>query len=320
MSVWLPTAPCTPADCASPRWPTVRRTTAVLRLSAGAAVVLAGVVLAPVAIPLGPAGRARLVVLWCRAVLLAFGVRIRVTGAAPGQRGPGGPGPGTLVVPNHISWLDIPLVASVLPGRMLAKREVRQWPVLGPLARFGGTLFVDRDRLRELPGVVRTVAGALRHGSRMIVFPEGSTWCGRERGRFRHAAFQAALDSGAAVQPVRIAYEPLGAAAFVGDDALGASLWRVATAAGLTAEITVLPPIPAAAHPDRRSLARAAQHALGGAAAPDGTAGPHPAHSVPPRIPAQTAVDRERANLPPESVHHSVSFIPAAASSERTPS
>ncbi|MFE0214418.1 lysophospholipid acyltransferase family protein, partial [Streptomyces sp. NPDC059001] len=277
MSVWLPTAPCTPADCAFPRWPAVRRTTAVLRLVAGTTAVLAGVVLAPAAIPLRPAGRARLVGLWCRAVMRAFGVRIRVTGAVPGRRVPECSGPGTLVVPNHISWLDIPLVASVLPGRMLAKREVRRWPVLGPLARFGGTLFVDRDRLRELPGVVAAVAGALRRGSRVIVFPEGSTWCGRERGRFRHAAFQAALDAGAAVQPVRIAYRPVGAAAFVGDDALGASLWRVAATAGLTAEITVLPPIPASAHPDRRALAGAAHHALGGGGGPPGA--PAPPHA-----------------------------------------
>ncbi|MFD9974167.1 lysophospholipid acyltransferase family protein [Streptomyces sp. NPDC059017] len=320
MSVWLPTAPCTPADCAFPRWPAVRRTTAVLRLVAGTTAVLAGVVLAPAAIPLRPAGRARLVGLWCRAVMRAFGVRIRVTGAVPGRRVPEWAGPGTLVVPNHISWLDIPLVASVLPGRMLAKREVRRWPVLGPLARFGGTLFVDRDRLRELPGVVAAVAGALRRGSRVIVFPEGSTWCGRERGRFRHAAFQAALDAGAAVQPVRIAYRPVGAAAFVGDDALGASLWRVAATAGLTAEITVLPPIPASAHPDRRALAGAAHHALGGAAAPQGATAPHQAVPGPRRGPVQTAVDRDSANLPSGSVHHSVSFIPAAASSERTPS
>ncbi|MEU4129342.1 lysophospholipid acyltransferase family protein [Streptomyces wuyuanensis] len=320
MSVWLPTAPCTPADCASGRWPTVRRTTAVLRLAAGTAVVLAGVVLAPVAIPLGPAGRARLVGPWCRAVMRAFGVRFRVTGTVPGQRDPGRPGPGTLVVPNHISWLDVPLVASVLPGRMLAKREVGLWPVLGPLARLGGTLFVDRDRLRELPAVVGAMAGALRRGSRVIVFPEGSTWCGRERGRFRRAAFQAALDAGADVQPVRIAYGPVGAAAFVGDDALGASLWRVVTTAGLTAEITVLPAIPAGAHPDRRALALAARRALGGTAAPDGTAAPHPVLPGPRAVPDQTAVDRDSANLPSASVHHSVSFIPAAASSERTPS
>ncbi|MDV9202588.1 1-acyl-sn-glycerol-3-phosphate acyltransferase, partial [Streptomyces sp. Wh19] len=69
---------------------------------------------------------------------------------------------------------------------------------------------------------------------------------------------------------------PAGAAAFVGDDPLIASLWRVVTAAGLTAEIRVLPQIPTAGRPDRRDLARR----------------------------AQTAVANESANRPPESVHH----------------
>ncbi|MFD7444727.1 lysophospholipid acyltransferase family protein [Streptomyces sp. NPDC059909] len=333
MSVWLPVAPCTPADCAAPQWPTVGRLTAITRLVAGILAVLAGVLLSPSAILLGPAGRARLVGLWCRTVIRAFGVRIRIVGPEPGaaqvpgpRRAPdGGPveGPavtpqaGTLVVPNHISWLDIPLVAGVLPGRMLAKKEVRQWPVLGPLARFGGTLFVDRDRLRALPGVVATMADALRAGARVIVFPEGSTWCGRERGRFRNAAFQAAIDAGAAVQPVRITYRPVGAAAFVGEDPLAASLWRVASAGGLTAEIRILPPIPAGRHTDRRSLARAAHTAMADDA--DAVTGHifHTGHVV---HPAQTAVDSDRANLPASSVHHSDIFSPASASSARTPS
>ncbi|MFE7773804.1 lysophospholipid acyltransferase family protein [Streptomyces sp. NPDC057445] len=307
MSAWLPTAPCTPAGCATPQWPTAGRLTAFARLIAGTAAVLAGVVLSPLAIPLGPPGRARLVALWCRTVIRAFGVRVRIV--VPEETGPPGagswPGPGTLVVPNHISWLDIPLVATVLPGRMLAKKEVRQWPVLGPLAGFGGTLFVDRDRLRALPGVVGAVADSLRGGARVIVFPEGSTWCGREKGRFRNAAFQAAIDAGATVQPVRITYGPVGAAAFVGDDPLAASLWRVATAGGLTAEIRILPPISAGRHTDRRSLARAAQAAVAGGADTSS---------------AHTAVDNDRANLPSVSVHHCDSFSPASASSARTPS
>ncbi|MER6998213.1 lysophospholipid acyltransferase family protein [Streptomyces sp. NPDC000410] len=337
MSVWLPTAPCTPGACATPRWPAAGRLTAVARLIAGMAAVLAGVVLSPLAIPLSPAGRARLASLWSRTVIRAFGVRIRIVGEIPAPTPPRRLGPvrdvasrpgkavGTLVVANHISWLDIPLVAAVLPGRMLAKREVRQWPVLGPLAGFGGTLFLDRDRLRALPGVVRAMADALGGGARVIVFPEGSTWCGRGHGRFRNAAFQAALDAGAVVQPVRITYRPTGAAAFVGEDPLTASLWRVVTAGGLTAEITLLPAIPAARHPDRRSLARAAQTAVVHTAAAPGAVHNAVGHTAAAagavhNAVVHTAVDSDSANLPSPSVHHSESLSPASASSVRTPS
>ncbi|MCT4353505.1 1-acyl-sn-glycerol-3-phosphate acyltransferase [Streptomyces sp. Je 1-79] len=285
VSPWLPTSPCAPDACARQTGPAAGPLLAAARLTAGIAAVLAGVLLAPLTAPLPPAGRRALVRRWCRLVLLAFGVRTKVTGAPVPGNGP------LLVVANHISWLDIPLVAAVLPGRMLAKREVRGWPVLGPLAARGGTLFIDRDRLRALPGAVRAMAGAMAGGGRVVVFPEGSTWCGRGGGAFRHAAFQAALDARAPVQPVRLDYRPTGPAAFVGDDPLAASLWRVVTARRLTAEIRILDPISSIQYPDRRSLARAAQR----------------------------AVASDSANRPSLSVHQRVSPSPASASSARTP-
>lgn len=268
MSVWLPTAPCTPHTCAGHTGPGRGRLLASALLVAGCTSVLVGVVCFPAVLLLGQAPRDRLIRWWAYGVVRAFGVRVRVIGRP--QPSAGEARAGALVVANHISWLDIPLVAAVLPGRMLAKSEIRRWPVLGTLAALGGTLFVDRDRLRALPTTVRDIAGALRGGSRVVVFPEGSTWCGRGTGgRFRHAAFQAAFDAHVDVRPVRITYrtawpdEPAaGAAAFVGDDPLTASLWRVVTAAGLTAEIQVLPPISAGTMPGRRALARAAQTAV----------------------------------------------------------
>lgn len=142
-----------------------------------------------------------------------------------------------LVVANHVSWLDVLLVAAVCPGRMLAKHEVSGWPVVGRLARSRGTLFIDRERIRSLPGTVAAIARALRDGETVVAFPEGSTWCGREAGRFRPAVFQAALDAGAPVRPVAIRYrlaggEPTTVPAFVGDDTLTASLRRVVAARG----------------------------------------------------------------------------------------
>lgn len=293
-SVWLPTAPCTPEGCAAGAGPAAGAARAVLRLTAGSAVVTAGILLAPAAALLGVRLRHRLTRHWARAVLRAFGVRVSVVGTPPGSAARHGPPrPGELVVANHVSWLDIPLIASVLPGRMLAKSELRRWPVLGAVAARGGTLFLERDRLRALPAAVAAMGSALRGGSRVVVFPEGSTWCGRgEGGRFRPAAFQAALDAGAAVRPVRLSYGPTGAAAFVGDDPLATSLWRVATAARLTAEIRLLPPLVPGPRTDRRALARS----------------------------AQLAVARLSANRPSVSVHQCDSSSPAAASSSRTPS
>jgi 1-acyl-sn-glycerol-3-phosphate acyltransferase len=67
-------------------------------------------------------------------------------------------------------------------------------------------------------------AAALRAGRSVAVFPEGTTFCGAARGRFRPAVFQAAVDAGAPVAPVSIAYGST-APAF-GDDSLWSSVRR----------------------------------------------------------------------------------------------
>jgi 1-acyl-sn-glycerol-3-phosphate acyltransferase len=228
-------------------------TRGVLRLTAVLGLVLAGIVASPFSgrIPVGAVRR------WCRWIVRAAGVRVRVTGGAP-------PAGGVLLVANHISWLDIPLLAVVRPARMLAKQEIRRWPLAGPLVARGGAVFIDRDRLRALPETVDRLAGTLRSGAAVGVFPEGSTWCGRAQGRFRRAVFQAALDARVPVQPVRIRYRLTDGsattlAAFIGEDSLLTSVWRVVTARGLVAEVEVHPAIAPGTHPDRRSLAGAAE-------------------------------------------------------------
>ncbi|MEV4876553.1 lysophospholipid acyltransferase family protein [Streptomyces cyaneofuscatus] len=304
MSAWLPVAPCTPQTCARHTGPVRAPLPAVLRLLAGCAWTLLGVACTLPVRLLPKAPRAWLVRRWARGVPRAFGVRVTAR-VHPYAQGTGG----ELIVANHVSWLDIPLVAAVLPGRVLAKSEVGRWPLLGRLAGLGGTLFIDRDRLRALPGAVGTVAEALRSGSRVVAFPEGSTWCGRGSGGvFRPAVFQAAIEAEVPVRPVRITYRAPGAVAFVGDDPLAASLWRVVRAAGLTAEVDVLAPIPAGDHagtpasgepgrrePGRRALARTARAAVAGT---DRTT------TAPGTVVAQTAVASDRANRPAASVHH----------------
>ncbi|MFE9852722.1 lysophospholipid acyltransferase family protein [Streptomyces sp. NPDC005576] len=283
MNAWFPVSPCTPQACAGHHGAVRPVLPAVARLVAGCLLAMGGAACTPLAAALTQRARDRLVRRWSRGVLTTFGVRARVTGDPDARGG------GELVVANHISWLDVPLLAAALPSRMLGKSEIRQWPLLGTLAARGGTLFIDRESLRALPASVGALADALRTGDRVVAFPEGSTRCGGgPSGTFRNAVFQAALDAGATVRPARISYHlagadgrdrarsPARAVAFVGDDPLHTSLWRVVRAAGMTAEVTLLPPLRADEAGDRRTLARL----------------------------AQTAVASDTANLPAVSVHH----------------
>ncbi|MFE4645493.1 lysophospholipid acyltransferase family protein, partial [Streptomyces sp. NPDC056730] len=121
MSAWLPTAPCTPRDCSTHQGPAAGALTGAVRLLAGIGLVLAGALTAPFLRVLGGDVRDLLTRHWARMVLRLFGLRVRVVGEPAPRRGSG-----VLVVANHVSWLDIPLLATVFPGRMLAKSEIRR--------------------------------------------------------------------------------------------------------------------------------------------------------------------------------------------------
>ncbi|MFD0170003.1 lysophospholipid acyltransferase family protein [Streptomyces decoyicus] len=199
------------------------------------------------------------------ALLKALGVRVE--GAASLTAGDG---TGTLIVLNHISWLDILALLAVEPVTLLAKREVGGWPVVGGLARRAGTHFIDRTSPRRLRRTVQEVAELLGSGCSVAVFPQATTWCTADQGTFRRATFQAALDAGAPVRPVTLGYTQQGlpstVAAFCGEDTFAASLRRVLAARALTVRVTAHPVLTTAdGRLDRRELAElAARTVLGG--------------------------------------------------------
>ncbi|WP_238845283.1 lysophospholipid acyltransferase family protein [Nocardia terpenica] len=177
-------------------------------------------------------------------------------------------GEGLLVVAGHVGWTDVLALAAVSPMGFVARGDLIDWPVLGGLARLMRVIPIERERLRQLPEVVGAVAGRLAAGERVGVFPEGTTWCGRAHGRLRPALFQAAVDAGAAVQPVRIRYldrhgELSTVPGFVGLDTFVDSAKRVLRSKGVVAEVVLLPVEPPGT--DRHELARRCERALRGA-------------------------------------------------------
>ncbi len=240
--MWRPESGCGPR-CLPGAGGEVHPVAAVLRLCAAAGVLIIGVFAVPV---LRGAG-----VRWvARRLLGALGVTVRQHGPAPR--------PGSLLVANHVSWVDVLALLTVTPLSLVAKREVGTWPAVGAMARASRVIFIDRNRPKGLPATVAEVAAALRARRTVAVFPEGTTSCGTRQGRFRPAMFQAAVDAGAPVVPISIRYGSP-AAAFIGDETLWRSLRRVATLRGLTATLVVAPALRPEPGADRRSLARAAQ-------------------------------------------------------------
>jgi 1-acyl-sn-glycerol-3-phosphate acyltransferase len=209
--------------------------------------------------------RARVVRRSALGVLRSLGIRLDLRGG-PDQRALG-----SLIVMNHVSWLDIVVLLAAGRSRIVAKTEVRGWPVIGQIARHVGTIFVNRSRPLTLPDTVAEVRDALAEGQSVSVFPEGTTSCGRTVRRFRPAFFQAAADTAAPIVPVTLRYAQAGvgriaAPAFIGDDNLLTSIGRIVRLRGLTVSAcygAAIYPTPGAG---RRTLARMAAMAVGASA------------------------------------------------------
>lgn len=236
---WLPATSCT-EECVQSRLgrPNHRMVAAVLLAVRITATALVFTTLPLLALPLP--GHVHAKRLYCRAVLRCLGIRLTVSG------GPIRNLQGMLVVSNHVSWVDIFAIGAVLPGSFVARADLIDWPAVGLAARLANIIPIERRSLRQLPAVVHTVVERLRKGCTVIAFPEGTTYCGLDHGRFRPALFQAAIDAARPVQPLRLTYHhrdgsPSTATAFLGKDSLWASVKRIAGARRTIVQIRVRP-------------------------------------------------------------------------------
>lgn len=106
---------------------------------------------------------------------------------------------------NHISWLDIPVIGSVVPTFFLSKAEIGKWPLVGWLARTGNTLFIKRGS-GDTNEVSHQIARFLQDGSPVIFFPEATTTDGKAIKKIHGKLLQSAMDTGIDIQPIVICY------------------------------------------------------------------------------------------------------------------
>lgn len=135
---------------------------------------------------------------WARAVCLILGIDVGSTGHRVQNTG--------FTVCNHVSYIDILVMASLSPSVFVSKTEVRSWPLIGWMARLAGTVFIDRRSALASWKSLSDVETALSHGVNVVTFPEGTTTDGSGTGDFKRMLFEAPARSGIAVIPVSIKY------------------------------------------------------------------------------------------------------------------
>lgn len=175
-----------------------------------------------------------------------------------------------LFVSNHTSYIDIPVLGSLIDASFIAKAEISDWPFFGWLARLQRTVFVDR-RGRKVAGQRDEIVARLAAGDSLVLFPEGTSGDGRAVLPFKSALFAVAETAEGAppltVQPVSITYTrldglPLGRAlrpylSWFGDMTLPPHLFAMLGLGRVTAEVMFHPVLDQAAYPSRKALAEA---------------------------------------------------------------
>jgi len=136
--------------------------------------------------------------IWMRGLIAVCGVRLKVIGDLPP--------PPCLVVANHITWFDIPVLHALWPMGLVAKVEIRSWPLLGRLAEIAGSIFIQRGNQASRQKVNRRMAARLRRGEIIGVFPEGGIHQQRGIKRFHARLFGSAIRAGSPIVPMAIRY------------------------------------------------------------------------------------------------------------------
>jgi len=186
------------------------------------------------AFPLGKRARRMFSYPFFRGCIYLTGLNIRTTGTEAHNTG-------ALLVANHASYLDIPVLATLVDGLFVAKEEVRGWPLFGFLASISQTVFVAR-RAARVPRERLAIANRLAEGETIFLFPEGSSSDGTGVLPFRAGLLSAALaddERDVTVQPISIVYGPTttdrpslspetrDCYAWYGDMDLAPHLWRL---------------------------------------------------------------------------------------------
>jgi lyso-ornithine lipid O-acyltransferase len=183
-------------------------------------------------------------------MLKSLGTKISISGTLPTTG---------LIVCNHLSYLDVIIIATQAPLVFVSKSDVRKWPVIGLLLKSAGTILADRTRRSSAPETSAEILRALENGLPVVFFPEGTSSDGSSVLPFKPALLQIALDTQKPITPAAISYQaPTGNlkndVCYWGTHTFATHLFRLAKIRHLTATLAIgnAPPLP----DDRKAAAR----------------------------------------------------------------
>ena len=177
---------------------------------------------------------------WFERMLRILNVELTVVGDIPHESTRP-----VIMIANHISWVDIPLIGSLTPVNFLSKAEVASWPIVGSMAVKLGTLFITRGS-GDTDHVMQAMSSHLSQQRSVLFFPEGTTTDGSKLRRFHKKLFKVCDSTEVVVCPVLIHYSAEGEpnrVPFVGDIGFGTHFWQMLGQKRIKARVEVLPQV-----------------------------------------------------------------------------
>lgn len=172
---------------------------------------------------------------------------------------------GHLYVCNHLSYLDIFILASHFPSSYVTSMEMKNTPLLGQICILAGCVFVNRKNKRNLSNEIKEITQALKAGLNVTIFPEATSTNGEEVIRFRRPLFQAALDAKTSIVPMTLNYKRINQEDIAlhnrdllfwyGDMTFGGHFWNVLKAKHVNVSVHIEEPICSQEHNETLTLA-----------------------------------------------------------------
>ncbi len=162
-----------------------------------------------------------------------------------------------LYVANHISWLDIFALGSLMTPSFVARGDLEGWTLFGWLSTLRRTIFIDRENRTRSGAHLEQMIERLEAGDSLILFPEGTSSDGTRVLPFKSSLFAVAErwsgDRPLTVQPVTVAYTRINAmplcrhfrpfVGWYGDMDLAPHVWELLTIGRVTAVVTFHQPV-----------------------------------------------------------------------------
>ena len=178
---------------------------------------------------------------------------------------------GILYVCNHLSYLDIPVLGSLIPGKFIAKSEISNWPLIGILSKIGNTIFINRN-LSYLKKNKTLIKDQIKSGENILLFPEGTTSDGIRVLDFKSSMFFSLNEEDIIVQPIVLKYKRVNGLPFnrnikpiiawYGDMDLKTHLLNVRKLFSISATITFLKPVKSINYKSRKDMTFLLQNAI----------------------------------------------------------